>query len=263
MSYSTIALERGDDGVAILTLNRPNAANSINDVLAREFMLAATACDDDPSVRAVVLTGAGTVFCLGGDLKAFGAAGADLKGKLKEITVYLHAGIARLTRMNAPVVAAVNGIAAGAGFSLAAAADFTIAADSASFVMAYTNAGLAPDGSSTYFLPRRIGDRRARELMLTNRMLSANEALDWGVVNQVVPAAELMDVALGQARRFAQGPTLAFGAVKQLLNASFDNGLETQMELESRAIADMSATHDGGEGIAAFLAKRKPAFKGN
>ncbi len=261
MTYTTIRLDR-TDGVAVLTLNRPDAANTINDVLAREFMMAATECDDDASIRAVVITGAGTMFCLGGDLKSFATAGDDLKSALKEITTYLHAGISRLTRMDAPVIAAVNGIAAGAGFSLAAAADYVVASDKASFVMAYTNAGLAPDGSSTYFLPRRIGDRRARELMLTNRMLSASEALDWGVANQVVAADALMETAMAQARKFASGPTRAFGAVKTLLNASFDNGLETQMELEARAIADMSATADGREGIAAFVAKRKPAFRG-
>jgi 2-(1,2-epoxy-1,2-dihydrophenyl)acetyl-CoA isomerase len=261
MTYSAISLECSD-GVAVLTLDRPNAANTINDVLAREFMLAAIECDDDPAIRAVVLTGAGSVFCLGGDLKSFAGAGETLKSRLKEITAYLHAGISRLTRMDAPVIAAINGTAAGAGFSLAAAADISIAADNASFVMAYTNAGLAPDGSSTYFLPRRIGDRRARELMLTNRTLSANEALDWGVVNQVVPRGELMGTALDQARRFAQGPTRAYGAVKALLNASFDNGLETQMELEARAIADMAATDDGREGVGAFIAKRPPRFRG-
>ncbi|NJN51108.1 MAG: enoyl-CoA hydratase [Gammaproteobacteria bacterium] len=262
MTYSTLMLER-DGGVAVLTLNRPGAANTIDKAMAQEFMIAAIECDDDPAIRAVVITGAGSVFCLGGDLKSFANAGESLKSGLKEITAYLHAGISRLTRMDAPVIAAVNGTAAGAGFSLAAAADITIAADTASFVMAYTNAGLAPDGSSTYFLPRRIGDRRARELMLTNRMLTAPEALAWGVVNQVVPAADLMKIALAQAHQFAVGPTRAFGAVKMLLNGSFDNGLETQMELEARAIADMSATHDGQEGIMAFAAKRKPVFRGD
>ena len=261
MTYQTLTLTRSD-GVAVLTLNRPAAANTINDVLAREFMRAAIECDDADDIRAVVLTGAPPMFCLGGDLKSFAGAGDALKSKLKEITADLHAGISRLTRMNAPVIAAVNGIAAGAGFSLAMAADFAIAAQSASFVMAYTNAGLAPDGSSTFFMPRRLGDRRARELMLTNRTLSANDALDWGVVNQVVPDAQLMETAMTLARRLAAGPTRAYGAVKSLLNGSFENGLETQMELEARAIADMSATDDGREGVAAFIGKRKPQFTG-
>jgi 2-(1,2-epoxy-1,2-dihydrophenyl)acetyl-CoA isomerase len=128
--------------------------------------------------------------------------------------------------------------------------------------MAYTNAGLVPDGSSTFFLPRRIGDRRARELMLTNRKLSAAEAVEWGLVNQVVPADQLMATVTKIATTLAAGPTRSFGAVKALLNETFEHGLETQMELEARAIAAASITADGQEGIRAFLEKRKPQFTG-
>jgi 2-(1,2-epoxy-1,2-dihydrophenyl)acetyl-CoA isomerase len=261
MTYQNIALERRD-GVATLTLNRPNAANSIDLALARELMEAAIVCDDDPETRAVILTGAGTMFSAGGDLRSFRDAGAGISSRLKELTAYLHAAISRLVRMDAPVIAAVNGMAAGAGFSLALAADLAIASETAGFVMAYTNAGLVPDGSSTYFFPRRIGDRRTRELMLTNRRLSAAEALDWGLVNQVVPAGQLMPTATALARTLAGGPTRAFGAVKALLNGAFENGLETQMELEARAIAAASIGPDGQEGIRAFLEKRKPEFTG-
>ena len=261
MAYQNLTLER-HDGVATLTLNRPTAANSIDLPLARELMEAAIVCDDDPETRAVIITGAGAMFCAGGDLRSFGEAGMGISSRLKELTAHLHAAISHLVRMDAPVIAAVNGMAAGAGFSLAVAADLTIASDTAGFVMAYTHAGLVPDGSSTYFLPRRIGDRRARELMLTNRRLSAVEALAWGVVNQVVSADELMPAATKLARTLAQGPTRTFGATKALLNGSFDNGLETQMELEARAIAAMSITPDGQEGIHAFLEKRKPKFSG-
>ena len=261
MAYENIALERRD-GVATLTLNRPNAANSIDIPLARELMDAAIVCDDDPETRAVILTGAGKMFSAGGDLRSFADAGLGVSSRLKELTAYLHAAISRLTRMNAPVIAAVNGIAAGAGFSLAIATDLTIASDAAAFVMAYTNAGLVPDGSSTFFLPRRIGDRRARELMLTNRRLSAAEAYDWGLVNQVVPADQLMPTVEKLAATLAAGPTRSFGATKALLNESFEHGLETQMELEARAIAAASITPDGQEGIRAFLDKRKPQFTG-
>jgi 2-(1,2-epoxy-1,2-dihydrophenyl)acetyl-CoA isomerase len=261
MAYEYIALERRD-GVATLTLNRPNAANSIDIPLARELLDAAIVCDDDPETRAVILTGAGKMFSAGGDLRSFADAGDGISSRLKELTVYLHAAISRLTRMNAPVIAAVNGIAAGAGFSLAIAADLTIASDAAAFVMAYTNAGLVPDGSSTFFLPRRIGDRRARELMLTNRRLSAAEAFEWGLVNQVVPAAELTATVAKLAAALAAGPTRSFGATKALLNETFEHGLEAQMELEARAIAAASITPDGQEGIRAFLDKRKPAFSG-
>ena len=261
MPYDNLTLERRD-GVAVLTLNRPTAANSIDIPLGRDLMHAAIECDDDPDVRAVVLTGAGKMFCAGGDLRSFADAGAAIGSRLKELTAYLHAAISRLTRMNAPVVAAVNGMAAGAGFSLAVAADLVIASDTAGFVMAYTQAGLVPDGSSTFFLPRRIGDRRTRELMLTNRRLTAAEALEWGLVNQVVPAAELLPAATKLATSLAQGPTRSFGAVKALLNESFEHGLEAQMELESRAIAAASTGPDGQEGIRAFLEKRAPQFSG-
>jgi 2-(1,2-epoxy-1,2-dihydrophenyl)acetyl-CoA isomerase len=128
--------------------------------------------------------------------------------------------------------------------------------------MAYSRAGLSPDGSSTFWMPRRIGDRRTRELMLTNRVLKASEALDWGVVNQVVADGEALSAATTLARTLAAGPTLAHGAIKQLLNGSFDQTLESQMELEARAIAGLALSADGQEGIAAFLAKRKPEFRG-
>lgn len=261
MTYANITVERRD-GVATITLNRPKAANSLDIPLARDLMDAAIACDEDPGTRAVIVTGAGPMFCAGGDLRSFADAGAAIGSRLKELTVYLHAAISRFTRMNAPVIAAVNGVAAGAGFSLAIAADLTIASDTASFVMAYTNAGLVPDGSSTFFLPRRIGDRRTRELMLTNRKLTAAEALDWGLVNRVVPAAELIPTATTLATTLAAGPTRAFGAVKALLNETFEHGLEAQMELEARAIAAASTGPDGQEGIRAFLEKRKPVFTG-
>jgi 2-(1,2-epoxy-1,2-dihydrophenyl)acetyl-CoA isomerase len=175
----------------------------------------------------------------------------------------LHQGISRLTRLNAPVIAAIQGTAAGAGFSLAIAADISIAAEHAKFTMAYTNAGLSPDGSSTYFLPRRVGDRRARELMLTNRVLTAAEAAEWGVINQAVPAETLEQTVQRLIEQFRKGPTLAFGRVKSLLNDSFNHGLETQMELETRGIAESAMTRDGQEGLHAFLEKRTPLFQGD
>ena len=261
MSYETLIYDV-NNGVATITLNRPDAANALNLTMARELSDVAIECDESGEVRAVVIRGTGKMFCAGGDLSVFADAGDKAAAVVKQMAGDLHMGISRLTRMNAPVIAAVNGTAAGAGFSLAVAADLVVSVDSAKYMMAYTNAGLSPDGSSTYFLPRRIGDRRARELMITNRMLSATEALDWGLINQVVSEDEFDDAVAALASRIANGPTLAYGQVKSLLNASFDNGLETQMELETRGIADMARSTDGQEGIRAFLAKRKPEFKG-
>lgn len=261
MEYQTLLLNI-ENNIATITLNRPDAANAMNPIMAKELSDVAIVCDESPEIRAVVITATGKMFCAGGDLSAFADAGDAVSSVMKQMAGDLHMGISRLSRMNAPVIAAVNGTAAGAGFSLAIAADLVVSVDTAKYVMAYTNAGLSPDGSSTYFLPRRIGDRRARELMLTNRVLTAEEALSWGLINTVVSEDELNETVAKLAKKLSTGPTLAYGQVKSLLNASFDNGLETQMELETRGIASMSRSHDGQEGIASFLAKRKPEFTG-
>jgi 2-(1,2-epoxy-1,2-dihydrophenyl)acetyl-CoA isomerase len=249
------------EGVAYVTLNRPDAANAINLQLSKDLAYAAMRCDEDPAVRAVVLTGSGKMFCAGGDVRSFSASGDKMPALLKEITTYLHAAVSRFARMNAPVVTAVNGTAAGAGFSLACAGDLAIAAESAKFTMAYTRIGLTPDGSSTYYMPRLLGTRRTLELMLTNRMLSAAEAFDWGIVNRVVADEALAQEAEKLARSLADGPTLAFGRVKDLILHS-DDSLESQMERETRVIADSARTADAKEGIQAFLEKRKATFAG-
>ena len=250
------------NNIATITLNRPENANALNPVMAKELSDVAIECDENKDIRAVIIEGSGKMFCAGGDLKAFSDAGDSAPALIKQMAGDLHIAISRFSRMDAPTIAAVNGTAAGAGFSIAISTDVVISAKSAKFVMAYTNAGLSPDGSSTYFLPRRIGDRRARELMLTNRVLAAEEALRWGLINKVVDQENLSETTIELAKEFASGPTLAYGKVKNLLNASFDNGLETQMELETRGISDMARSSDGREGIQAFLSKRKPNFKG-
>lgn len=261
MEYATLKLDVAD-GVATITLNRPDSMNAMSSAMASELHQAALAIDADQGIRAVVVTGAGNVFCAGGDLGDFAAAGDGARTLIMKMTGDLHLALSRLARNAAPVIAAVNGTAAGAGFSLLMAADLAIAADSAVMTMAYTNAGLSPDGSSTYYMPRKIGDRRTRELMLTNRVLSAAEALDWGVVNEVVPKDQVLGAAQALAAKLANGPTKAFGQVKALLDGSFDHSLETQMELEARAIAELVTSEDGQEGLHAFLQKRKPEFHG-
>ena len=261
MSFENLTFEVRD-GLARLTLNRPKAANSFNLNLAREFLETATICAEDSAIRAVLLTGAGRMFCAGGDLKNFAAAEDQIPARVAETADTLHAAILKFVRMNAPIVAAVNGPAAGAGMSLVCMTDMALAAESAIFTMAYTAAGLAPDGSSTYFLPRIVGMRRARELMLTNRRLSAAEAQAWGIVERVVPDDDLMAEAEKLARALASGPTLAFGAVKKLLLASQTAQLEEQLDAETNAIASMTTTSDGREGVRAFREKRAPNFKG-
>ncbi len=262
MSFETLLYEVSD-GVATITINRPEGANAMNPQMALELAEVGIRCDDNPAVRAVVITGAGRMFCAGGDLGVFvKKTGMARKSLLKKMAGDLHMGLSRLARGNAPVIAAVNGTAAGAGMSLVMACDLVVAAESAVFTMAYTRAGLAPDGSSTFYMPRKIGDRRTRELMLTNRVLKASEAEGWGIVNEVVPDGEALARAQSMARELSVGPTLAFGAVKTLLNGTFDQTLESQMELEARAIAELSVSADGDEGISAFVEKRQPQFKG-
>ncbi|MEW6374800.1 MAG: enoyl-CoA hydratase-related protein, partial [Thermodesulfobacteriota bacterium] len=230
--------------------------------LSRDLMHAVLHCDEDPLVRAVVITGKGSLFCAGGDLKTFTSQGEHLPYYIKEVTTYLHAAISRLMRMDPPVIAAVHGFAVGAGMSLALACDIVVAAQSARFNVAYTRVGLTPDGSMSHILPRIVGLRKALELTLTNRMLSAQEALDWGLVNRVVPDTELLVQANAIADQLAAGAPKALGAAKRLLHGGWTETLETQMEHESQTIAGMARTRDTREGITAFLEKRPPKFKG-
>jgi 2-(1,2-epoxy-1,2-dihydrophenyl)acetyl-CoA isomerase len=261
MGYEALEFEVRE-GVAHLTLNRPKAANALDLTLVRELVDVAETCDRDPAIRVVLLSAAGKMFCAGGDLRSFAAAESSVPELVREVADTLHKALSIFARMDAPLVAAVNGIAAGAGMSLVCHADMAIAAESAKFTMAYTAAGLTPDGSSTFFLPRILGRRRTVELMLTNRRLSAAEAADWDIVNRVVPDDELMAEAEALAKQLAAGPTRAYGGVKKLLIASATNDLEPQMDLETDYIVAMTETKDGLEGMHAFLEKRAPEFTG-
>lgn len=263
MTFETILYDvEPTTGVATITLNRPSLFNALNLDMARELMLATIAADEDPGVRCVVVTGAGKAFFAGGDLSSFGAAGDQRGALIKEMTTYFHAAISRLSRMDAPVIAAINGVAAGAGFSTMLACDIAIAASSAKFTMAYTKSGLSPDGSSSWFLPRIVGLRRAQELTLTNRVLSAPEALEWGLITRVVDDGDLTGHVRTLSAELASGPTKTLGAAKRLMRDSANQGLESQMELETRSIAATSLSIDGLEGVAAFLEKRATRFVG-
>jgi len=261
MPYQTLLLDRAD-GVATITLNRPEAYNALNLALGRDLFAAALEVDEDPGVRCVVITGAGKAFCGGGDVKDFAEALPRIGVLVKELTTYVHGAVSRLARSPKPVIVAVNGVAAGGGLSLALSGDLVLAAESARFTMAYSKIGATPDGSSSYFLPRLIGIRRALELYLTNRVLSSKEALEWGLVTRVVPDAELGSATRALAKELAQGPTKAFGAAKLLFHQSTHESLETQMELESQAIAASGHTEDFREGVTAFAAKKTPTFRG-
>ena len=250
----TIVLEVKDH-VAHLVLARPEAANTIDLQFGREFLAAAFAIEA-AAARAVVLTGQGKNFCFGGDLKRMVASGGDVSAYLSELTTNLHAGMAHLARLNAP---AVNGTAAGAGLGLVLMADLAIAARSAKFASAYTGVGLTPDAGVSFLLPRAVGSKRAMQLLLLNRVLDAPTALEWGLVNEVVDDARLLETATALASQLAAGPVGAFGAVKRLL-ADSQPGLEAQLGREGRSIAARGISAEGREGISAFLEKRAARY---
>jgi 2-(1,2-epoxy-1,2-dihydrophenyl)acetyl-CoA isomerase len=213
-------------------------------------------------VRAELIRGAGARFCGGGDVKDFATRGPDLSHHLRAITVPLHAAVSQLVRLDAPVVAAVHGSAAGAGLGLVAAADLVVAGASTKFVLAYTGIGVTPDCASSWFLPRLVGLRRSLELALTNRVLDASEARDWGIVSSVVPDDDVTATAERLAAELANGPTRALGGVKRLLHGSLEHTLDQHLVLETEEICRAAATADAAEGIAAFVTKRRPVFNG-
>ena len=250
------------DAVATITLNRPEAYNALNLALGRELFHAALDADEDRAVRCIVVTGAGRAFCAGGDVKDFHDSADRIGVVIKELTTYLHGAVSRLARTPKPVIMAVNGAAAGGGMSLALAGDLVVATESAKFTMAYSKIAASPDGSSSYFLPRMIGLRRALELHYTNRVLSARDAMDWGLVNRVYPDAEFAVSVAALAKELAGGPTLAFGRAKLLFHQSTQESLESQMELEAQALATLGHTEDFRNGVAAFARKQPPVFQG-
>ena len=261
MAFRHLLVETRDH-VATITLNRPEAYNAFDLAFGREIFEAVLQVDDDPDVRCIVIAAAGRAFCGGGDVKGF-AANLDRIGALiKELTTYLHGAISRLCRSDKPVVTAINGMVAGGGIGLAICGDLVIAAESARFTMAYAQIGATPDGGSTWLLTRLVGLRRAMELYLTNRVVTAQEALALGLVTRVVPDGALQATVQDEARTLAQGPTKAYGGAKKLFHEATWESLETQMELEAQAIAAAGRTDDFRAGVTAFAAKQKVVFKG-
>ena len=247
--------------IARLALNRPDAANGLDSLMASELKQAAQLCSGDPELKAVVLSASGRFFCAGGDIKEMMSHGDEVGEAVKSLADDLHSAISTLSRMQAALIVAVNGVAAGAGFSLALIGDIVLAAESSSFTMAYTRAGLCPDGSSSYFLPRLVGLRKAQELMLTNRTLGAQEACALGMVTRVVADDDLAAQAEQVASDLANSARLSTAYVKKLLLASPGNDLEAQMELEGQLVSRCAASSDGREGIRAFVDKRQPEFE--
>lgn len=249
------------DGLATLVLDRPAAHNTIDSATAKSLAQAAGDLSHTDGLRAVLLRAEGPHFCPGGDLRSFDGR-ADVGRHLRDVAADLHLGIVRLAGLPVPVVSAVQGNAFGGGLSLALAADIVIVADDARFGTAYTAAGLSPDGGATWVLPRLVGLRRALELALTNRALTAQEAHAWGMVTTVVATADLAAASQRLASRLAEGPSQALGATKRLIWDGYSAPLAAQLELESLTMARIAQSPDARAGIAAFLAKAKPAFTG-
>lgn len=244
------------DHVAVITLNRPEAQNTVSLQLAMDLDEQTQKITD---ARTVLLTANGPTFCAGGDLKEFGGKD-DLADHIKEVLAYLHPAIERLDSLDVPVVAAVRGSAAGAGLGLACAADIVLATPDAKFVSAYTRTGLSPDGSTSYSLPRLVGMRRALELVLTNRILDANDALDWGIVTRIVDDASLDAEAMTLAKQLAAGAVRGLGAARRLVRDSLGRTLAHQLDMEAEAIVRSASGPNAKEGIRAFIEKRPPNY---
>lgn len=255
-----VLLQIDHDGVARIILNRPEVGNAIDIPMAQALLEAAVTCSADPKIRCVLLTGAGRLFCAGGDVAAFADAGPRLPAFLKEITDYLHAAMGHLMRMPKPLITAINGPAAGAGVGLAIMGDFALAGPRAHFTLAYAGLGLSPDAGATWFLPRLVGLRRAQELCLLNERIHAAEATRMGLITRVAQDDTLELEAKALAQRLATGPSLALGATRLLLLDSLDTPLESHLEAEGRSIAALSGTPDGREGVAAYRERRPPRF---
>lgn len=255
------------EGVAEVTLDRPDRLNALDDGLIDALTVAFTRAATDKGVRALLLTGAGRGFCAGADLKfmmekALAGITEPTEMMFWRIAGRLHEGMATLKRMQKPSIAAVNGPCAGAGVGYALACDVVWASTEATFRLAYTNIGLAPDGGTTSMVTRLLGEKKALELFYSAEKVGAEEALRLGFVTRLLEPDALVPEARAFARRLAKGPSVAFGLAKSLVNDALREGYETQMERERAAIAHTSGTEDFMEGVSAFLGKREPEFKG-
>ncbi len=262
MTYETIKLQV-DNGFAELTLNRPDSLNAFNTQMHGEVRDALDTVENDHTIRSLLLTGAGRAFCAGqdlGDRRVRGdAAPVDLGETLD--TLY-NPLVRRLRALPLPVVCAVNGVAAGAGANLALACDIVLAANSARFIQSFARIGLLPDSGGTWILPRLVGNARAAGLALTSEPLDAATAADWGLIYRAMDDAELMETARGMCTHFATQPTAGLAGIKKALQASWQNDLDTQLDLERDMQRELGRSDDYREGVAAFLEKRQPVFRG-
>jgi 2-(1,2-epoxy-1,2-dihydrophenyl)acetyl-CoA isomerase len=263
MSYETVAWEQ-EGGLGRITLNRPDTLNAWTPEFGHELAEVVNVRAADPSVRAVLITGAGRGFSSGADLKAGFDPDPDddMPNIRKELNEVYHPIIRGVRQLEKPVVAAVNGPAVGIGASLALACDIVLAAESAFFGLAFVNIGLMPDGGSTLFVPAAVGKARAFQMAMLGERVPAAQALDWGLVNEVHPDDRLMPEAERLAERFAAGPTRSYAATKKALNQTLYPHMEEQLSLEAELQHELARTRDFQEGVSAFVAKRTPEFSG-
>ncbi|GAB5401530.1 MAG: 2-(1,2-epoxy-1,2-dihydrophenyl)acetyl-CoA isomerase PaaG [Aureisphaera sp.] len=249
------------NGVATLTLNRPDVFNSFNREMALAFQAALDSAEKDDAVRAIVVIGSGKAFCAGQDLKE--VTTPDLNPGFKKILEeHYNPIISRIRSIRKPVIAAVNGVAAGAGANIALACDIVVASEKASFIQAFSKIGLIPDSAGTFFLPRLIGFQKASALMMLGDKVGASEAERLGMVYKVFSQEEFINEVEKLAQSLAQMPTKALGMTKELMNASMTNDLQSQLEMESKYQIEAAQSDDYREGVAAFVEKRKPNFQG-
>jgi 2-(1,2-epoxy-1,2-dihydrophenyl)acetyl-CoA isomerase len=253
-------LSERHENILQVTLNRPEAFNALNLEMMEGLGKAMASAAVDDSIKGVMLTGNGKAFCSGGDLKWISQQSEQAGSVLYRLAPMFHIAIAEIRRMGKPVVAAINGIAAGGGFSLALACDFRVMAESASMRQAYTSSGLSMDGGGSFALPRLVGLARAMEIMAFDQPISSARALEWGLVTKVVSDEEVGKEALAMLQGLAKTSLHSFAWSKKLMTESFTNTLETQLELERQGISDCATHPDGQEGIQAFVEKRKPNF---
>jgi 2-(1,2-epoxy-1,2-dihydrophenyl)acetyl-CoA isomerase len=253
-------LTQRHENILEITLNRPEAYNALNLGMLEMLAEALSSASTDRSIKGILLTGKGKAFCAGGDLKWISQQAEGAGTAFYRLAPQLHLSIIEIRRMEKPVVAAISGIAAGGGFSLALACDFRVMAHSATLRQAYTSSGLSIDGGGSFVLPRLVGLARAMEIMAFDRPISADQALGWGLVTKVVPDHEVASAALTMVNDLAKTALHSFAWSKKLMTDSFNNPLETQLELERQGIRDCAAHPNGQEGIRAFVEKRKPSF---
>ena len=260
MSYQCLSCEL-KDGIATVKMNRPKELNAMSTPMFEELLDLFRKVDSDPDVRVVILTGEGRAFCAGGDVAEMKEGYGGATGFYQNMELVNKAVIA-VTELSKPVIAAVNGVATGAGMNIALAADIAIASDKAKFSEIFGNVGLAPDVGGTYLLPRLVGRQKAKEIVFTFRMIDAAEALQLGLVIKVVPLEELMGEVNKLAAKIAQGPTLAFALGKKMINRSFETDIRTMLDLESLSQSIAGVSHDHKEGTNAFFEKRPTKFIG-